>query len=182
PNTPFFTVTQWNVKFNASSVARNARTPIEIVSGTTALSRAAMLLLLLQVDRVNLCTRRANAQESGRKCLNPGIRTSGRGRTTRTPATDLLAVKRWGTVKGGQRRGTRALAVGLAGARAAPTAPAEAVNRAGPGFVPVTVARGVDASSLQLAGQDPLVTSRDVSGATVLQFDKRALGLTADTR
>jgi hypothetical protein len=78
-------------------------------------------------------------------------------------------------------RGTLGLAVVLAGALAAPAA-AEEVNLAGPGFVPVTVAAGVDATSVRLAGQDPLVSSRDVSGATVLQFDKRALGLTADTR
>jgi hypothetical protein len=48
--------------------------------------------------------------------------------------------------------------------------------------VPVTVADGVDAGSLRLAGRAPLVTSRDVSGATILRFDKRALGLTAATR
>src|SRR4051794_967073 len=78
-------------------------------------------------------------------------------------------------------RGTLSLAVVLAGAIAAPAA-AEDVNLAGPGFVPVTVAAGVDASSVQLAGQDPLASSRDVSGATVLQFDKTALGLTAATR
>ena len=78
-------------------------------------------------------------------------------------------------------RGTLGLAVVLAGLIAAPAA-AEEVNLAGPGFVPVTVAGGVDANSVQLAGQDPLLTSRDVSGATVLHFDKTALGLTAATR
>jgi hypothetical protein len=41
-----------------------------------------MLLLLLQVDRGNLGTPRANAQESGGKCLNPGIRVSGSARVT----------------------------------------------------------------------------------------------------
>ena len=77
-------------------------------------------------------------------------------------------------------RGTLGLAVVLAGVIAAPAA-AEEVNLAGPGFVPVTVPSGVDAVSVQLAGQDPLVSSRDVSGATVLRFDKTALGVTADT-
>jgi hypothetical protein len=75
-----------------------------------------MLLLLLRVDRGDLGTPRANAQESGGKCLNPGIRVSGTCRTTRAPATGLLAVKQWGTVKGGQMRGTLGLAVVLAGA------------------------------------------------------------------
>jgi Subtilase family len=78
-------------------------------------------------------------------------------------------------------RGTLSLAVVLAGLIAAPAA-AEEVNLAGPGFVPVTVPSGVDAVSVQLAGQDPLVSSRDVSGDTVLRFDKTALGLTAATR
>src|SRR5262245_25271171 len=78
-------------------------------------------------------------------------------------------------------RGTLSLAGALAGIIAAPAA-AEEVNLAGPGFVPVTVADGVDANSVQLAGQGPLVTSRDVSGAEVLRFDKRELGLTAQTR
>src|SRR4051794_33349699 len=140
-----------------------------------------MLLLLLRVDHETLGTPRVNAQESGRKCLNPGIGVSGRCRTTRAVRTGLLRLKRWGTVEGGQMRGTLSLAVVLAGLIAAPAA-AEEVNLAGPGFVPVTVADGVDANSVQLAGQDPLVTSRDVSGATVLHFDKRALGLTAGTR
>jgi hypothetical protein len=43
-----------------------------------------MLLLLLQVDRGNLGTPRADAQESGGKCLNPGIRVSGTCRTPRS--------------------------------------------------------------------------------------------------
>jgi hypothetical protein len=77
-------------------------------------------------------------------------------------------------------RGTVSLAVLLALAAAAPAA-AEEVNLAGPGFVPVTVADGVDAGSVRLAGRAPLVTSEDVSGATVLHFDKRTLGLSADT-
>ena len=78
-------------------------------------------------------------------------------------------------------RGTLSLAVVLAGLVAA-TAAAEEVNLAGPGFVPVTVAGRVDASTVRLAGQDPLVVSRAVDGSAVLQFDKRALGLTAGTR
>jgi hypothetical protein len=72
------------------------------------------------------------------------------------------------------------VAVVLAGVFAAPAAAAE-VNLAGPGFVPLTVADGVDPGSVRLAGREPLVTSVDVAGDTVLRFDKRALGLTADT-
>src|ERR1700759_4076101 len=79
-------------------------------------------------------------------------------------------------------RGTLSLAAAVAGLVLAPAvAGAEDVNLAGPGFVPVTVADGVDAESVQLAGQDPSVTSTDVSGQTVLHFDKRELGLTAAT-
>jgi hypothetical protein len=58
---------------------------------------------------------------------------------------------------------------------------AEDVILAGPGFAPVTVAGGVDAASVQLAGQDASMTSTDVSGRAVLHFDKQALGLTAAT-
>ncbi len=42
-NTPSWTVTQWKVKFNATSDARNASRPIDTVSGTTAFNREAML-------------------------------------------------------------------------------------------------------------------------------------------
>jgi hypothetical protein len=79
-------------------------------------------------------------------------------------------------------RGTLSLAAAVAGLVLAPAvASAEDVNLAGPGFVPVTVADGVDAASVQLAGQDASVTSTDVSGRTVLQFAKQDLGLTAAT-
>ncbi len=43
PNTPSWTVTQWNVKFSASSDAKNASTPIETVSGMTAFKRVAIV-------------------------------------------------------------------------------------------------------------------------------------------
>ena len=43
PNTLFWTVTQWKLKFNATSDARNASTPMDTVSGRTAFRRVAML-------------------------------------------------------------------------------------------------------------------------------------------
>ena len=43
PNTPSWTVTQWKVKFSATSDATNASTPIDTVSGRTAFKRVAML-------------------------------------------------------------------------------------------------------------------------------------------
>ncbi len=72
-------------------------------------------------------------------------------------------------------RGTLSLAAVLAGMVAAPAvALADDVNLAGPGFVPVTVPDGVDASSVELAGTAPPVTSTAAGGRTVLHFDKRA--------
>ena len=44
PNTPFSTVTQWNVKLSATSDARNASRPIDSVSGSAAFKRVAMNL------------------------------------------------------------------------------------------------------------------------------------------
>ena len=43
PKTPSWTVTQWKVKFSATSVANSASTPIDTVSGRTAFKRVTML-------------------------------------------------------------------------------------------------------------------------------------------